>query len=214
MHTQYKIIKFEDVNIKKLLKICTCMSLSASIVHQYLIHWQLSAHTLRNRYDAYRTDSQVKNTHVVFVSHDSSCSQSLSVFVTCCIPLFLLLFWWRSDSIYYNLNPLVCIFTYLKEWKYFYFHVYFLFIAQIQRNNRFSYLYNHSMACLELKINTSHCVSITAPLILNSMTLKKYNQLDFFVNVHFVLYPFLPLYPFFAFCWWEEIQSTSWVFFF
>lgn len=79
MHTQYKIIKFEDVNIKKLLKICTCMSLSASIVHQYLIHWQLTAHTLRNRYDAYRTDLQVKNTHVVFVSHDSSCSQSLSV---------------------------------------------------------------------------------------------------------------------------------------
>lgn len=86
------MIKFENVNIKSLLKICTCMSLSASIVHQYLIHWQLSAHTLRNRYDAYRTDLQVKNTHVVFVSHDSSCSQSLSVFVTCCIPLFLLLF--------------------------------------------------------------------------------------------------------------------------
>lgn len=180
-----------------MLKICTCMSLSASIVHQYLIHWQLTARTLRNRYDAYRTDLQVKNTHVVFVSHDSSCSQSLSVFVTCCIPLFLLLFWWRSDSIYYNLNPLVCIFTYLKEWKYFYFHVYFLFIAQIQCNNRFSYLYNHSMSCLELKRNISHCVSITAPLILNSMKLKKFNQLDFFVNVHFVLYPFLPLYPFF-----------------
>lgn len=174
------------------------MSLSASIVHQYLIHWQLTAHTLRNRYDAYRTGLQVKNTHVVFVSHDSSCSQSLSVFVTCCIPLFLLLFWWQSDSICYNLNPLVCIFTYLKEWKYFYFHVYFLFIAQIQCNNRFSYLYNHSMSCLELKRNISHCVSITAPLILNSMKLKKFNQLDFFVNVHFVLYPFLPLYPFFS----------------
>lgn len=116
-------------------------------------------------------------------------------------------------SIYYNLNPLVCIFTYLKEWKYFYFHVYFLFIAQIQCNNRFSYLYNHSMSCLELKRNISHCVSITAPLILNSMKLKKFNQLDFFVNVHLSYIPSFLYILFFAFCWWEEIQSTSLGFF-
>lgn len=45
-----------------------CMSLSASIVHQYSIHWQLTAHTLRNRYDAYNTDSQFKSTHV-FLFH-------------------------------------------------------------------------------------------------------------------------------------------------
>lgn len=54
------------------------------------------------------------------------------------------------------------------------------------------------MSCLELKRKISHCVLITEPLILNGMKLKKFNQLDFFVNVHFVLYPFLPLYPFFS----------------
>lgn len=97
------------------------------------------------------------------------------------------------------------------------------------------------MSCLELKRNISHCVLITEPLILNSMKLKKFNQLDFFrecpfclislpsflsffslsvgekkynqlvwvfLIVHFVLYPFRYIH-FFAFCWCEEIQSTS-----
>lgn len=80
--------------------------------------------------------------------------------------------------------------------------------------NRFSYLYNHSMSCLELKRNISHCVLITEPLILNGMKLKKFNQLDFFVNVQFVLYPFLPLYPFFR-CLLVRRNTTNqlvWVF--
>lgn len=66
------------------------MSLSANLVHQYLTQWQLTGHKLRNRYDAYSTYLRVKNTHVVFVSHDPSCNQSLGGFVTYCIPLFLL----------------------------------------------------------------------------------------------------------------------------